>query len=813
MQNSYACKPTMPLPPYLCSKSLSMKKSIPLLFFGWYCGLLTAQIPEQYSKVRIDLTDKTMSELARLGIETDHGQWLPQSHTFTTILSATELLAVQQAGFSTQIQVADVQQDYLERRQQPSPVQDRDGSCATTTPMYATPANYTYGSMGGYQTYAEILAVLDDMRAKYPNLITVRKVVSDTILTHEGRPLFYVKISDNADTDETEPEVLYTALHHAREPNGMSQLLFFMWYLLENYPTNPEVKYIVEHEELYFIPCVNPDGYIYNETTNPEGGGLFRKNRRNNGDGTFGVDLNRNYGYEWGYDDSGSSPVPNAQTYRGAGPFSEPETRMIRDFGAAHEFLLAQNYHTYSNLLIYPWAYSDAPADSIFIKLARLYTRENNYKIGTASETVGYPVNGDSNDWLYAANGTVAFTPEVGRTGFWPQPGEIEGLNQENIWQNLATALTAGRFGEVTDRLPASTVNQPGTILPLEITRYGLEPGPLTVNIVPVSGNITSPTFTQTFNLVQFESANFDYGLELSATVLPGEEVLLLLQLSNGFYTHTDTLRRTVGGQIATVFTDPANDLNNWTGEWGTSAVSFVSAPTSITDSPDGNYLPNTISQLIGNTFIPIPAYALQPQLCFSAHWELEDNYDFVEVQGIGSDDSYVVLCGRYTRPGVPPQDEGQPVFDGNQYAWVEECMDLSPFIGLSFYPIFLLSSDGFEEYDGFYFDDLRITYQDSLVGTQVILPVGDFRLRQNQPNPVSSLTTIRWENEKHISGQAKLLIFNLLGEKMLERPVSLSTENEMQINTRKWPNGVYLYSLQTTNGQSVPRKMTVLHD
>lgn len=203
-----------------------MKKLILVLGLGWTCGLLVAQAPQRYSEVQIDLAGKAMAELARLGIETDHGQWLPQYQTFTTVLSASELLAVQRAGFSTKIQIADLQQDYREKRRHPGPVGSRDGNCGPIIPAYPTPANYTYGSMGGYHTHAEMLAVLDEMRTKYPHLITVRKVVSDTILTHEGRSQWYVRISDNADTDEAEKEVLYTGLHHAREPNSMSQLLF-----------------------------------------------------------------------------------------------------------------------------------------------------------------------------------------------------------------------------------------------------------------------------------------------------------------------------------------------------------------------------------------------------------------------------------------------------------------------------------------------------------------------------------------------------------------------------------------------------------
>ncbi len=120
-----------------------------------------------------------------------------------------------------------------------------------------------------------------------------------------------VKISDNPNVNETEPEVLYTALHHAREPVGAMQMLFYMYYLLENYDNDPFIQALVDNTEMYFVPVVNPDGYVYNQTTNPNGGGMWRKNRRNNGSaGLYGSDLNRNYGYMWGYDNNGSSPYP-----------------------------------------------------------------------------------------------------------------------------------------------------------------------------------------------------------------------------------------------------------------------------------------------------------------------------------------------------------------------------------------------------------------------------------------------------------------------------------------------------------------------
>jgi len=102
---------------------------------------------------------------------------------------------------------------------------------------------------------------------------------------------------------------------------------------------------------------VNPDGYTYNENTYPNGGGMWRKNRRVNGGNEFGVDINRNYGYKWGYDNQGSSPDSSSETYRGPGAFSETETQAVKYFAEQHNIQITLNYHTYGNLLIYPWGY------------------------------------------------------------------------------------------------------------------------------------------------------------------------------------------------------------------------------------------------------------------------------------------------------------------------------------------------------------------------------------------------------------------------------------------------------------------------
>src|SRR5258705_319958 len=122
-----------------------------------------------------------------------------------------------------------------------------------------------------------------------------------------------------------EVHVIVDALHHAREPESMQATIWTMLALLERYGTDPLSTYLVNEREIWFVPCVNPDGYVYNESTNPGGGGLWRKNRRANAGGTTGVDLNRNYAFQWGFDNSGSSPTPTDETYRGTAAASEPE--------------------------------------------------------------------------------------------------------------------------------------------------------------------------------------------------------------------------------------------------------------------------------------------------------------------------------------------------------------------------------------------------------------------------------------------------------------------------------------------------------
>ncbi len=391
-----------------------------------------------YLKVSINTENDALAKLSALGIAVDHGE-LKNGHFITDINS--DEYALIQKDFNLTVLETDMEQVYarliMEDLLNPNPpALDRFG-CS-----YTTPTNFNLGSMGSYLTYQEMLDELDEMVALYPNLITVKQMLSPTLTTAEGRPIYYVKISDNPNTDEAEPKVLYTGLHHAREPMSMMSLIFYMHYILENY-ADPEIQNLVDSDELYFIPCVNPDGYIYNQTSNPNGGGLWRKNRRLNSGGTYGVDLNRNYGYQWGLN-SGSSGTPSSETYRGTSAFSEPETQMIRDFCVEKKFITALNNHSYGNYLIHQWEYENTvPEPATFAALGAELTTCNGFTVGNAYQTVGYLASGGSGDWLYGEQSAKPkvynFTPEIG-TSFWPAPSSIITLCNNNMQMFLQMA-------------------------------------------------------------------------------------------------------------------------------------------------------------------------------------------------------------------------------------------------------------------------------------------------------------------------------------------------------------------------------------
>ncbi|WP_151478451.1 M14 family metallopeptidase [Streptomyces albicerus] len=239
--------------------------------------------------------------------------------------------------------------------------------------------------------------------------------------TLQGQDILAVKLTKGAKKtkDGAKPSVLYLSNQHAREWITPEMTRRLMHYYLDNYGKDERVTKLVNSTELWFVLSANPDGYDW--TFEPEGDRQWRKNMRDvNGDGVWttgdGVDLNRNFAYKWGYDDEGSSPYPTSQTYRGASPGSEPETKALDAFQRRIDFEYGINYHSAAELILYGVGWQVAtpsPDDVLYKSLAG--TPENpaipGYRPQVSSEL--YTTNGEADGHASNVNGTAMFTPEM----------------------------------------------------------------------------------------------------------------------------------------------------------------------------------------------------------------------------------------------------------------------------------------------------------------------------------------------------------------------------------------------------------------
>lgn len=309
-----------------------------------------------------------------------------------------------------------------------------------TYDWYASYAQKSAVPLGGFRNYDQCTALMDSIYTSHPDITTPPFAIGTSF---EDRIIWAIKVSDNPSVDEDEVEVLFTGLHHAREPIGMEVCLETLRRLTDGYGTDARITTLVNEREIYFVPIVNPDGYEYNRQIAPNGGGLWRKNRNNTGS-SVGIDLNRNYSYQWGFDDLGSSSSPPSQIYRGPAPFSELETHFLRTFINARDFLFVMNFHAYSNLYLWSWGYDYiyTPDQWFFEAVGESLATYNGYAPQVSWEL--YPANGVADDWMYGATGEhkkiFSFTPEVGSSsdGFWPNPANIPALIEENQAANLA---------------------------------------------------------------------------------------------------------------------------------------------------------------------------------------------------------------------------------------------------------------------------------------------------------------------------------------------------------------------------------------
>jgi len=791
-----------------------------LTLFSGFCQ----KTKMRYSKAKVFLSEQnTMKKLAGLGVETDHGDFKPGDY-FISGFSETELARIQNAGFPYEILVPDVVKDFQERnakRQALNTQADLFTDFCDKVKKYKFPKNWKLGSMGGHLRYEEMLAHLDSMKKKYPSIITTKQAI-DTTKTREGRTIWFVKISDNPTTHEaTEPQGMFSAVHHAREPVGMHQLIFFMWYLLENYNSNSEIKILVDNSELFFVPCLNPDGYIFNQTQEPNGGGMWRKNRRNNNDGTYGVDLNRNYGYNWGYDDFGSSPNSDNETYRGDVAFSEPETRAMKSFCEKQKFKNALNYHTYSNLVIHPWGYENLQTvdSTLFRNLTKEMVRENNYRPGTGMEVLNYNSNGCSDDYMYAATPEkpkiLAMTPEAG-DWFWPTVGEIPGLCLENLHQNLTVVRALHPLAIVKDStgmfLKGGSFPNTGTYrLRYKINRIGANAAAatFTVSFKPFGPNAAGlSTLSKTnSNLALQQTVADSIIIPAIASLSEPKQFSWEVSLSNGIFTTIDTIRHFGGEPFSngSLF-DNCDDATKWDGDW-VKVTSGQQQGTGYFKPTAGDYTSGMNSFFTRKLSFDLRSPTIKAaELSFWTKYAIEKNFDYANISiSTDSGTSWTNVCTDKTVLSSPFSEQAGagviiPIWDGFLNNWQKEYTSLNDFLGQKVWIRFFFKSDDFQEFAGFGFDNIRVTTNNFLVGVEQAIVADEIQIF---PNPASRTV--------YISGiqnleSTKIEVRNALGQEMLLMPLA-----DQKLDVSQLPDGFYQVGISSEGGKWVRVRFLVV--
>lgn len=287
------------------------------------------------------------------------------------------------------------------------------------------------------------------MDSELTNLATTHSSIAQIFTignSVEGRPIRGIKISSTVAVDDAaKGDVVIIALQHAREWIAAEMALYLAEYLVTHYSTDPALQACMNNLQIWIIPVANPDGYVY--TASDPSHRLWRKNRRNNGDGTFGVDINRNFSYEWGLS-SGSSGVTSDDTYRGPFAFSEPEAFHLRDFvQARHNPRFLVSYHSAAEVILRSWRYTNAaaPGESMLAFVQQdMINRIAAVHGHTYGTSIGYNSSGSTLDYFWGEMRMIAVTPELRGPSFDPLPSQIIPNNEENLPAALSLIKDAG---------------------------------------------------------------------------------------------------------------------------------------------------------------------------------------------------------------------------------------------------------------------------------------------------------------------------------------------------------------------------------
>ncbi len=257
-----------------------------------------------------------------------------------------------------------------------------------------------------FYDWAELEAEMTALAALYPTIATKVDLTALTgmPMTHEGRHISALKISDNVGSDEDEPNILYVGNHHAREIATPAHMVQWMRDLCAEYGNDPLVTAAIDSQEIWVVPTLNPDGLEYVWSSDM----WWRKNRRVNGGNSFGVDLNRNYPYDWA--NCGSySHNSTSNVYAGPGPGSEPETQTMMELARERRFAKVIDIHQYGREILYPYACGSMPPAAMqkVIQMRDTLAAAANYSERFAS------AGGEHFEWQFNEIGALSYLIEL----------------------------------------------------------------------------------------------------------------------------------------------------------------------------------------------------------------------------------------------------------------------------------------------------------------------------------------------------------------------------------------------------------------
>jgi carboxypeptidase T len=745
---------------------------------------------EKYSQVKIyATTDNDFKKIVNAGLYLEGGIHKKGLY-FETWLSTDEISMLKASGVPYEITIPDWKTYYDNLPQMSS----SDMQKAMEKSIKESNVSHSiYGSMGGYLKRQEVINKLDSMRIQYPTLISTKWSIGST---YESREIWCVRMTNGPDAPTGRPEVFLYSLTHAREPMGMECIMYYMYWLLENYNVDPIATFILNNREIYFIPIYNGDGYYYNETNNPTGGGTWRKNRKPCSGG-YGTDLNRNYGIFsfWNSTNGGSSTSCSSDTYRGTSPNSEPETQAFTSFVNSRNFKSGLSIHTYGNDLLRPWAWCDPTptVDSVtFNQWSSDMSQFNGYRTGTVYTVLGYYSRGDALDWMYNDSGhtkMIGMTPEVG-SAFWPSSSEILTDVQAALWMCQYATLGAGAYvnnKSITFNKSIYSQNETGNVKVVFKNKGLSTASNVKIEFIPVNTSfITIPT--QVYSKASLaslasDSVTFSFTVSSSCPNNYAIPTRIRFKQDDTSIVYNQIYYIQVGNGITMLADSAENGTSNWTfgTGWGLNTTYYYSSSHSFAYP---NYANNANYSMTLSSPLNLSSYQAA-FLEFYQRYSVESGYDYCYVEVSSDNGTNWTSLASYT---------------GISSTWTKQSFNVTSYISSNFRLRYRLTSDEATTSTGWFVDNIKITsYQSPALKVENnsgLIP-NKFALEQNYPNPFNPTTQINYSVAK--DGLVKIAIYDILGRevKVLVNDMKKAGYYAVDFDGINLSSGMYFYRME----------------